>query len=269
MEELDPRGRLMGKNKWLQEELAAEQKGREFMEERVTRRNQESRKYVMSVHERAITLGKEELFDELTNYAQREICEPLFKAFNGIFGQREIEKAREDMHEKLKYVALRAREFAMHHSGYKVGTAILALKKVSGPTENPWVVLFDANTKLDEEKHATPEGHKWCGEQNSLDRVVHPEPGDPEIARVVKIVVTGEPRPDDRSKKPQIVLSPCHICRDRMVYDPELVSGDHPLLPDDTEVYMFDPDIQWREKYSKVGTLHEHQGETIDRDGDG
>ena len=223
----------------------------------------------MSVHERAITLGKEELFDELTNYAQREICEPLFKAFNGIFGQREIEKAREDMHEKLKYVALRAREFAMHHSGYKVGTAILALKKVSGPTENPWVVLFDANTKLDEEKHATPEGHKWCGEQNSLDRVVHPEPGDPEIARVVKIVVTGEPRPDDRSKKPQIVLSPCHICRDRMVYDPELVSGDHPLLPDDTEVYMFDPDIQWREKYSKVGTLHEHQGETIDRDGDG
>lgn len=266
-----------GLNRWIGDEEDYEGKGRAYAEEIVEKRNERAKPYRIPVRERAKMLGQQALFEETERYAKQEICDPLFQAFGTSVGEQEIIRARDLMRDELKFVAGCAREFAMHHSGYRVGVAVLALRHTANSTENPWVVLFDANTKLDEAHTATSDGVKWCGEMNSLDRIF--EPGDASeagIYRVVQMTIIGPARTDDRAEarakrvgkeaKRQISLTPCHICRDRMMYDKKLAGGELPIMPPTTEIFSADAEHDWRDKLQYVGDLHAFHGEEIESD---
>src|SRR5262249_9525984 len=109
---------------------------------------------------------------------------------------------------RLVNLALDVRKFAKQYRGFKVGAVAIGIREV-WPNENPWVVLFDANTK---QKKSDP---KYCAEQYIMDKVEDPKW---DITRILGFVVVGQPQTDDDSKTTQITLTPCKMCRDRM-YD--------------------------------------------------
>jgi len=227
--------------------------------------NEHMRPYKFPLRDRVKALGKEDLFAELQEYAQTEICDKLNVAFPAgeIPSEAQMVDIRDFARANLKFIAGMARSFAMHHrepDPYRVGGAALVYRNVP-PGENPWAVLFDANTKLDKEltPAPSPEGEKWCAEQNLMDRITKPQDSSEEgVQRIVSMVIVGEARPDDVSIQQdvkQITLTPCYICRRRMLFDKQLTGGESPILPPDTEVYSIDANHDWRDKYQKVRDL--------------
>lgn len=251
-----------------------ELRGLKFMRKKVRDLNESMEPYRIPIRERAKLLNKEKLLQDLQDYAQNGICQTLFKAFGANPTRDQIQTAREFIRNDLKFIADKARAFAMHHrkpEPYRVGGAMLALRDVA-PGENPWVVIFDANTKVNENHEATPDAPKWCSEQHLLDRIKRPEdPSEANIYRVITITIVGEARPDDVSGEKgvrQMTLTPCKICRDRMVYDEVLTTGENIIIPGDTEIFTTDANRAWAEKLQTVNDLHKFHGEEVEAEVD-
>jgi cytidine deaminase len=249
----------------------AELRGLPYMQDIVEKRNVFKKPYRISLADRAEALGEIEKLQELQKRAE-EVRSLLLARTGDKPTPEQIEWARDTMRGELLALARGARAFTMHHRvpPFRVGAAMLALREVSEKDANPWVIMFSANTKVDDDKKATKEGEKWCAEQYLMDRITEPTcPGEEGIKKVIAFAVSGEARSDDVSALKgveQITLTPCAICRDRMNYDPELTTGEEPIIPLTTEVVSQDINNLGIQKWQKVGEMHGFHGERREED---
>ncbi len=241
--------------------------GRPYMEDMVTKRNEFKRPYRESLQERAEKLGEVETLRELQK--QVEDLRALLLARTGPNPTPEqIMWAQNEAREGLLKLAHVARAFTRHHRvpPFRVGGAMLALRKVSEEDGNPWAVAFAANTKVDDNHDATPKGEKWCAEQYLMDLVAEPtSPSETGIYKILSFGVVAEPRSDDKSGKLHETLTPCAICRDRMVYDPKL-TGQAGILSLETEIVTQSVEDPAAKRIDPVAHLHGMHGESIEVD---
>ena len=154
---------------------------------------------------------------------------------------------------RLVDLALEARNFAKQYRGFKVGAVALGIRNVD-VGENPWVILFDANTK------PRKNDPKHCAEQYIMDKIHDPKW---QIYRIVSFAVVGVPQTDDESLRTQITLTPCKWCRDRMF---EMTTQQPQIISPRTEVYTADARDPRYHKFQTVGTHHELHGEQLEKD---
>ena len=245
-------------------------RGIRYMQQAVDQTTERAKPFKLSLRDRAKLIGDEKLLDEMHDLIERDIRQPLFSAFGADTSPQNVEKAKILVRDNLLIIAGIARSFAIHHrlpKPFRVGAAILALRNEPSSDGNPWVVMFDANTKLNKDHKPTADGIKWCAEQYLMDRIADPQDlDDKEIQRVLTIAIVAEIRPDDKSGIAHKTLTPCAICRDRMVYDKKLTAGDKPIIRPNTEVYTVDAEKESNQESRDVGKLHETHGETIEVD---
>ena len=135
--------------------------------------------------------------------------EKLFEAYGSAPTTAQTLNATKMIIGELISIAKEASVFANQYRDFNVGGVVLGLRFKNNMAENPWAVLFDANTK------PTKDGDsKWCAEQYLMDRA---ESVEEEIDQILSFVVVGEPQTNDDSKKTQATLTPCKLCRDRML----------------------------------------------------
>ena len=237
--------------------------GLPFMREMVRQRNEERAPYRISLAERARSLESEEVLMELKEQAKM-MADKLNKMIGNEPTREQLVEARDLVRPELLALARGARAFSVHYrrpEPFRVGAAMLVLRKVADG-ENPWAVMFDANTKVDKSGGASKDGKAWCAEQYLMDRI------DESVAQVVTIAVAGEARTDDVSVLrgvQQITLTPCAMCRDRLVYD-ERLAGEVPIIPKQTEVVTQDVNNLGLQKLQQVGDLHRFHGESVEVD---
>ncbi|HCC83424.1 TPA: hypothetical protein DEP96_01085 [Candidatus Uhrbacteria bacterium] len=245
----------------------AERRGRPYMEAIVSERNDFKRRYRESLQDRAEKLGEVEKLRELEQQVA-EIRALLLARTGPNPTQLQIEWAQNEVRSELLKLAHGARAFTRHHRvpPFRVGGAMLALRKVNEADGNPWVIIFDANTKLNEQHEATPDGVKCCAEQNLMYRITEPtNPGETGIYRVLSIAVVGEPRADDVSGMLHGTLTPCAECRDRLVYDPKL-TGKAGIISLQTEIVTQSADDVDLNRVDEVEHLHGMHGEKREDD---
>ncbi len=117
---------------------------------------------------------------------------------------------------ELMEIAAEARNFAEQYRAFNVGACVVGFRKVQRP-ENPWVIVFDANTKPETVMGSV---RKHCAELHVTDRIdpAKPETGLPEekMERALALFIVGEPQADDDSKVSQITLTCCKLCRNHL-----------------------------------------------------
>ncbi len=243
------------------------ERGRGYMEDMVAERNEFKRPYRESLQERAEKLGEVETLRELQR--QVEDLRALLLARTGPNPMPEqIAWAQGEAREGLLRLAYGARAFTRHHRvpPFRVGGAMLALRRVSEEDSNPYAIAFAANTKVDDNHDATPAGEKWCAEQYLMDLVAEPtNPGETGIYKILSFGVVAEPRSDDKSGKLHETLTPCAICRDRMVYDPKL-TGPAGIVSLETEIVTQSVKDPAAKRIDPVAHLHGMHGESIEVD---
>jgi hypothetical protein len=121
--------------------------------------------------------------------------------------------------------------------------------------ENPWAVLFDANTK------PSPAEQKWCAEQYLMDRT---EGGAEKVDRILSFIVAAKPQTDDDSKVTQVTLTPCKLCRDRMRTIAE--EDPDPRITKGTEIITVHAEEPRFKKYQKLEDLYKFHKEYVDID---
>jgi len=185
----------------------------------------------------------------------------------------------ERMDKGLLHIAQLAREFGVHHKNYHVGALVLGTRMPTEDDPNPWTIMFDANTKLDREGRATPEGGKWCAELNLFDRAEGKGPAGEEekMREIYSMIIAAEPRKmeedpvglmDDISRRKQITLTCCALCRARMLKMTSRKNGTR-ILSENTEVVTARIDSGENmplRKYQHVKDLPPFHGEPLPDD---
>lgn len=178
--------------------------------------------------------------EHLKAYA-KTVEEKLREAFGTAPDQLQIDDATNQVRETLITIAKDASVFARQYRDFNVGAVVIGLRKTAFPHENPWTVMFDANTK------PKSSDKKWCAEQYLMDRMTGMR-----LQKVLAFVVVGKPQIDNDSNVEQVTLTPCKMCRDRMMLKSEETD---PVITSETEVITADlRDPRFR-KYQKVGDL--------------
>ncbi|MFA7309847.1 MAG: hypothetical protein WC050_02980 [Candidatus Paceibacterota bacterium] len=204
---------------------------------------------------------RDAFLQELLQAEATEIERRLYLAFPEPNDDQMIQYLRDDMRleNQLFEMALLARGFANHYrrpDPYQVGVIIVGLRHAS-PGENPWAVMFSANTK------PSKNYIKQCGEWWLFEGALK-ENGHRTLRRILAIHVVGEPRADDVSGPQgvtQITLTPCKICRDRMwamsLHAPKMVQAKWtPLIVPTTLVKTADYRNLGIRKYFRADELH-------------
>lgn len=219
----------------------------------------------MPLGERADT---PELKEELARMEveARAISQDLQTAFPDVLAEN-FELARDAVRDRLWNLAKRAHQFAKHYNKenpYRVGAAMLGWKKDARDEKNTrrrWVVMFDANTRLNKDLKGAEDASKLCAEGYIMKRASE---GVEKIDTIVQFVVTAGVRSmkddpmglkDDISQRSQMTLTPCAVCRARMI---ELSENENPIISDvDTEIYTrrSDKGNEWIQKYQKLPDL--------------
>lgn len=210
-----------------------------------------------TLDQRADSPEKKERLASLHEHV-RLLEQKLFEAYPTPLRESKAQDVAERVTQDLLEIARDAREFGKHYGGYHVGGAALGLREQQHRGENPWVVLFDANSKWPDSQ--TP---KCCAEQYLMDRAK-----DAGVAKILSFAVVAVPRPidgvmsykDDASKREQVTLTPCKQCRDNML---KFVEEGNGFIFPDTEVITADAESKdlWKRKYQRVKNLHEFHGE--------
>lgn len=169
------------------------------------------------------------LEDRVTTPEEREVYEGL---------QKDAAYIREKLHRSVRFMDERfreplpdtvmsllvllardARKLGRHYDRYHVGGALVGLRTPTAEDPNPWVVIFNANTRPDGQTR------KHCAEQYMLDDAEEMK-AKKQLEHVVALVVVAPPRKmphdpvglmDDVSQKKQITLTPCEMCRARIM----------------------------------------------------
>jgi len=195
---------------------------------------------------RADTPEKKELLADLEKRA-RDIEQRLFVAYPRAT-KNEMREASERVLEDLITLAKDAGGLAKSYRNFNVGGVILGIRPMRTTADNPWKIIFNANTK-------PADAPKWCAELYMMDELATPEN---EITQVLAFVVVGKPQRDNDSGREQITLTPCKLCRDRML---TMTLGEKPVITPDTEVITANArDTRYR-KFQKVRDLHQFHGE--------
>lgn len=206
----------------------------------------------------------QELYAHLEREAE-DIRSELFRDFSAAHNHSS-EPLPEIISDKLlKQVAFRAREFAQHYDNYKVGGVLVGLREPTAADPNPWVIMFDANTK------PTVYDDKHCAEQYLMDRAEQAMK-EGKLKSVKAFLIVASPRGipddpvgfmDDVSKMKQMTLTPCALCRERMT---NLAKKKSPVISlDATEVITANSRSRdlWSRKYQKVKDLPAFHGEPL------
>lgn len=160
-------------------------------------------------------------------------------------------------------IAADARQFADQYRQFNVGATIIGYRNVE-PSENPWVVLFDANTKPETVMGAV---RKHCAELYLSDRIdpERPEMGLPEekMEKALALFLVAESKTDDDSKKTQITLTCCKLCRDRLWKLSQKAEGvtKSPIVTPDMPVVSANVQNLGLRKLQQVQDLHRFHGE--------
>ena len=174
--------------------------------------------------ERAETDEEKGALDPLRTRA-RSLEKILFNAYGSAPSSKKIGDAMDYVREDLIEVAHSAQQFGKHYDNFRVGAVILGLWHTEKPSDNPWIVLFNANTKL------RKQDNKWCAEQYLMDEVEKPEN---KISQVLGFIIVGKARADDVSHVHGVTLTPCKICRDRMM---QITKKSESAVTPETEVF--------------------------------
>jgi len=87
------------------------------------------------------------------------------------------------------------------------------------------------------------------------------------IDKILSFVVVAKPQTDDDSKRTQVTLTPCKLCRDRMLRSAEEDAGNKPpRISLETEVITANADQTAFRKYQKVKDLLTFHGEYVEID---
>jgi cytidine deaminase len=232
-----------------------------------------------TLEERAEKLGKTEVLEALKEQA-RGIEEMLYGAYK-IVDDRVVRSIRDEdrilikgvveteegklltaeqphkIRDLLVKLAHDVRQLSDQYRDFEVGGALLAVRKPTESNPNPWTVLFNANTK--------PSAHekKWCAELYLLDGIERRD----DIEKIVTMATVGQAQPDDDSRRDQVTLSPCILCRNRLH---ELAEDEEvPWIDLYTEIYTVRAEKKgWDEKEKllhpklfQVKDLHKFHGE--------
>ena len=220
--------------------------------------------FLVPLRERVKTPEQEKLYEFLQDeieYIRRELALDV---------KFEDERMRDPLpnkivHEVLNRIAVKAREFSDHYGGYKVGGVLIGLRKPTAADPNPWVVMFDANTRPSQNVR------KHCAEQYLLDRADAAQ-RDRQLENVVALFVVAPPRDmpddpvglkDDVSQKKQITLTPCELCRARIGHMAEEPGGI--VNPRYTEIITARSDVEnlALRKMFKAGDQRVFHGEAL------
>ena len=216
--------------------------------------NREGVVHKIPFENRAETDEQKQALDYLRKRA-RFVENLIFTSFGSIPSRKRIGDAMDQVREYLIEIAHEAQDFGRHYDNFKVGGAFLGLRRTEHPWENPWVIMFNANTKQ------RPENSKWCAEQYLMDEIENPKN---RISQVLGFVIVGKTRADDVSHIHGITLTPCKICRDRML---SLAKKPHSAIRLETEVFTAnsgsgdDGGRLGLRKIQRVKDLHAFHGE--------
>jgi hypothetical protein len=238
-------------------------------------------------------------YESLNKDAER-LCTELFEKWPSPW-----DLSREQLNElvmryevPLTNIASRARFLADSYRHFDVGGAIIGYQdtrkrgrsegtdaaRYNEPSgENPWRVLFDANTRpeTDEGVVVTQRGakelgrhadvRKYCAELYLSDRVDKnkPEQGLPreKLDKAVALFVVGEAQVDNDSQIRQITLTSCKLCRDRLwkMTQPADAEGkpQQSVYSEDMPVISADARNLNNRKWQPINRLHEFHGEQL------
>ena len=197
----------------------------------------------LSLEERADTPELQEELRELKKEAKR-IEQELFNAFPIARAREMLDvSTSEKILKELVSLAKRSSALADQHRDFNVGAVMLCTRDITSQNGNPWLIRFNANTK------PVSTDKKWCAEQYLMDDL---ETRDLGIQRVLSMVIVGKPQTDDDSKIHQITLTPCKLCRDRML---ALAEAEEPKISYETEIITADIRDTRYQKFQKVKDL--------------
>lgn len=211
------------------------------------------------IEDRITTPKEHEVYEGLQKDAGY-ICEKLFRTVR-FTNDRFREPLPDTVMNLLVQLAREARTFGRHYGRYHVGGALVGLRTPTADNPNPWVVIFNANTR--------PDGHtrKHCAEQYMLDDAEEMS-AQKKLEHIVAVVVVAPPRDmpadpvglmDDVSLKKQITLTPCEMCRARIM---ELTQRPDGLVSArDTEIVTARADEPGLRKSFKAGDVPIFHGE--------
>ncbi len=203
--------------------------------------------YRMSLKDRAVSVEQQHLLEELQEEAQA-IEQELFQAFpHSVPNEmlKEMIKNTPRVRDRLLSLANKARAFGRHYKGYHVGAAILGIREKKGINDNPFVVVFNANTKINKVGWArSADDIKYCAEQYAID-----EARKRGVKEILSFDIVAIPRPkatdptgfyDEDSDKTQITLTPCAACRERMEKISEESDEGPAIVTPETEIATAD-----------------------------
>ncbi|MEK7601342.1 MAG: hypothetical protein AAB480_02320 [Patescibacteria group bacterium] len=276
-----PKPREIPEDEWTKAEL---ERGATFPE------------HMTSLRARLKTPEQHALYEFLEKSAE-EVCKELFDKW-----PEPWTLSREQLNEiVLRYevslinIASQARGLADSYRKFDVGGAVIGYQDTrvhkrgenpryaSDVRENPWRVLFDANTRpeTDEGIVVTQRGakelgrhsevRKYCAELYLSDRI---DPSKPEhglseekLIKAIALFVVGEAQTDNDSKMKQITLTSCKLCRDRLwkMSQPVDVDGkaQRPVYDEDMPVISADARNLHNRKWQPINRLHEFHGEKL------
>lgn len=212
--------------------------------------------YIIPLRARPKTPEQQALYVELKEKSA-ELAKFLFDAYPLPFSLADdhLTDIAIRMQPEFFDLAIRARSLADSHRKFNVGGVLVGLRKC-GPGENPWVVLFDANTRQETREPI----RKHCAELHLCDRVDPklPEMGLPEeeIVKGVALYVAGLPKVDDDSNKKQVAICCCKLCRDRLWKMTLRKNGKEPIMSPTMPVFTVNPSNRILKKMLPIRTLH-------------
>ena len=234
--------------------------------------------YILPLRARIKTLEQQKLYLELLKEADK-LEKLLFEAYPtpSILQEDHMIEVMFAMKPRFFDLALRSRPLADSHRGFQVGCVAVGFRTV-GAGDNPWKVLFDVNTRQETDYDGVARnqkgavellGHsdirKHCAELHVYDRIDPKlrEMGlpDEKLDKAVAIYVAGEPKVDDDSKKSQVAICSCKLCRDRSWKMSQRRNGREPVLSPRTPVFTVNPLNPILNKMMSVRALHEWHDE--------
>jgi len=200
------------------------------------------------LEERLTTPEDREKFAKLQQRA-REVEAMLFRAYPTPSLERAMTlTSSERVLRELLALANDARDFSRQYRGFHVGAVLIGLRNTKETKDNPWAVLFNANTKPP----------KYCAEAYVMDEL---DESRTDIYHALAFVVVAEPQVDDDSKVTQVTLTPCKSCRTRML---EMSKAENPTVFADTEIITADSRHMGFRKFQKVEDLQHFHKEYTD-----